>query len=49
MISPRIFETQREACEFYGHCWKWITNHYKVSVCVRSQGRKSAYAIYAII
>ena len=38
VMFAKKFNTQREACEYYGHTWKYIEKHYKVQRCYTSQG-----------
>lgn len=37
-MFTKKFNTQREACEYYSHSWKYIEKHYKVSRCYTSNG-----------
>lgn len=32
------FDTQKQACDYYGRTWKYIENHYKVTRSYDSSG-----------
>ena len=37
-MNAKKFNTQKEACEYYGHTWKYIEKHYHVSRCYDNSG-----------
>lgn len=37
-MDTKKFKTQKEAERYYGHSWKYIEKHYKVSRCYTLQG-----------
>lgn len=39
------FNTQKEAVEYFGHSWKFIEKHYKVSRCYTTGGGFRGYFI----
>lgn len=32
-MNARKFDTQKQAVEYFGHSWKFVEKHYKVSRC----------------
>lgn len=40
------FNTQKEAVNYFGHSWKWIEKHKKVSRCYTNANGFRGYFIY---
>ena len=47
IMNARKFDTQKQATEYFGHTWKFIENHYKVSRCYTQANGFRGYFITA--
>lgn len=42
-MFKRKFKTQKEACLFYKHSWKYLEKHYKITRCYDNSGFKGYF------
>ena len=47
-MKEKHFNAQKEACEYYGHSWKYIKTHYKVVRAIGWVGGVLAWMGYYI-
>jgi hypothetical protein len=47
-MGIKIFKTQKEACQYYGHTWRYIEKHYHVVRSIGWVGDRQGLTGYSI-